>query len=182
MTDLVPSAMHEAVLTALRAQFPDMQTVADYRDLADDFESLPLPAILAEMTDLEWSGLEADDGTGRLAVDTVWDLTIIMGFRTALVERALRDFAGALAVFIHGNRWGLRDVEPAVFTLAGLHEFAPALPSHLAWRVEFRQRVYLGTNVWINDGSVPQALFSWDPEIGIPHEGDYLPVVPEVPE
>lgn len=176
MPEIVPSDMHAAVLAQIRAQFPDLATVADYRELGEDQEKLPLPAVLVEMTDMDWSGPEANDGTDRVPVDTVWDITIVMGFRTPEVGRALRDFAAALAVFVHGNRWGLREVEPAVFTAAGVHDFSPVLTNYQAWRVEFRQTVYLGVNVWENAGTVPEAFFSWSPEIGVPHEADYRPL------
>lgn len=173
MDELTPTAMHDAVLAAIRAQFPDLATVTDYRELGEAQTELPLPAVLVEMTDVEWGGIEADDGTGRLAADTVWDLTIVMGFRTEAVGRALRDFAAALAVFLHGNRWGLRSVEPAVFTVGEVHEFSPVLSNYQAWRIEFRQRAFLGSNVWANDGTVPEALFSWSPDIGLDHIADY---------
>lgn len=39
MPEIVPSDMHAAVLAQIRAQFPDLATVADYRELGEDQEN-----------------------------------------------------------------------------------------------------------------------------------------------
>lgn len=182
MTMLSLAALHAAILEAIRGQFPDLATVADYRELSDDHEALPVPALLVELTDLE-AVPDDNDGTGRLSMVAVFEATIIMGFRTAAVGRAIREFAGALAVFVNEQRWGVADVEPAQVIRAGLHEFSPAVPRYHAWLVEWRQVVRLGANVWANDGTVPrEVVFSWAPEIGPGNEAEYDPVVPLIGE
>jgi hypothetical protein len=173
-------ALHEAILAHFRTQFPDLQTVADYRELTDDHEELAIPAVLVELTDLE-AAPDDDDGTGRLPMVAIFEASIIMGFRTESVGRAVRDFSASLATYVHQQRWGLTDVQPAFVVSAGVHEFSPATPRYHAWRVEWRQIVHLGNTVWTNDGTVPQAVYSWVPEIGPGNEDRYQPVAEEQP-
>ncbi|MFB9149526.1 hypothetical protein [Roseovarius ramblicola] len=171
-TEISLGALHQAIIDAVAAQFPDLATVGDYRE---DRAALPLPAVLIEMADLEGAPDE-DPGTGQLAMVARFDARVIIGFRTAAAEREIRKLAGALGAFAHLNRWGL-PVAPAEVLSAGPDDFAPELDQYVVWRVEWAQVIHLGTSVWVNDGTIPaRVLYSVAPEIGPAHEDDYRDV------
>lgn len=175
-TEISLDDLHQAILDKIAAQFPDLVTVDDYRD---DRKTLPVPACLVELTDMEGSP-ENDPGTEQLCVLSHWEARIIIGFRTADAKREIRKLAGALGAFVHLQRWGL-PVSPAEVTSIGPDEFSPELDRYEVWRVEWQQRLNLGKSVWDNDGTIPtQVLVSWSPDIGPDHVDDYMPV--ETPE
>lgn len=172
---MTPGDLHQKVIERLREQFPAYATVDDYREPGEDRTQLAVPALLIQMTDLERAP-DTDPQTGQKAFAGIWEATIIMGFRHAAVDRAIRDAVGALAVFVDGQRWGLPDVAPAVVTLGGVDDFSAATAAFKSWRLEWRQVMFLGDDAWEAGGTVPRALASWVPKIGIPHVGTYVPI------
>lgn len=167
--------LHQQILDRLGAQFP-LLTVEDYRDdFAAGRSDLVLPALIVELEDLE-AAPEEDPGTQQLAMVARFSATLVMGFRTVSVKREIRKLAGAVAVFVHKQRWGM-PVGPAQVLAAVPDASDPALDNVEVWRVEWQQILALGESVWANDGQVPlQVLYSIVPEIGIPFEGEYDPV------
>lgn len=169
-TEIDLSTLHQAILNAIAAQFPSVNTVEDYRD---DRRSLPLPAILVELSDLE-ADPESDPGTEQLAVTARFEARVIIGFRTANAEREIRKLAGSLAAFVHQQRWG-QPVEGAQVLTVTPDTFDPDLDQYVVWRVEWQQVIYLGQSVWTNDGEIPETvLFSYEPETGVPNEDKYI--------
>jgi len=172
-TDL--AALHQAIVDAIAAQFPSMQTVADYRE---DRTNLPMPAILVELEDFE-AAPDDNPGTEQLMVFARFAATIVIGFRTESAKREIRRLAAALGVFVHRNRWGTAHgyVGPAEVLTITPDEFDPEMDRVEVWRVEWRQMLALGDGVWVNDGSLPtEILYSFVPEIGVPFEEEYEPV------
>lgn len=169
-TGLDIDAMHDALIAGATAQFPDLRTVADYHD---DRDTLQMPALLFELV-----ALEADDedrGTEQLTMIARFEARVVLGFRTAAVEREVRKLAAAIALWINGNRFG-QPIEPAEIMSVDPDPFDPDLDQFAVWRIEWRHQVDIGTSVWINDGTVPDAVFSWVPRTGVPHEDDYVAI------
>lgn len=168
-TEIDLGTVHQAIIDAVAAQFPDVVTVADYRD---DRDRLPLPAILIELEDMEGAPDE-DPGTGQLAMMARFVARVIIGFRTPTAEREIRRLAGALGAFVRLNRWN-QPIGPAEVLVIGPDAFAPELDRYVIWRVEWQQVVHLGASVWTNEGDIPvTVLVGVAPDIGTGHEADY---------
>lgn len=177
-TELNFDGMHAAIRDAIALQFADFRTVEFYRD--DEDHDFPTPACLLEIEEFEPT-LADDAGTGQLPVHARFVARIIMGVRTKDAQREVRKVACALAAYLHQRRWeGIASDAAEVLAVAP-DEFDPALDKWAVWRVEWRQLVFLGETAWTNEGAIPESLFSWSPEIGIPHKDDYQPVVPLPP-
>lgn len=176
-TEVDLDTLHQAVIDAVAAQFPAVQTVEDYRE---DRKRLPLPAILIELDDFE-AAPDEDPGTEQLAARCRFVARIVIGFRTANAEREIRKLAAALAAFVHLNRWG-QPVEPAQVLTAAPDDFDPDLDQFVVWSVEWQQIVHLGVSVWTNEGEIPtEVLFSVAPDIGPANVDDYEAVDPDSP-
>jgi hypothetical protein len=163
-------ALHQAIIDAIAGQFPGLATVTDYPDKR---AAVAMPACLIEIVDFE---AEPDPGTGQLALLGRFSARLLIGFRTPDTEREIRRLAGAVAVFVHQQRWG-HAISPAEVTSIAPDAFDVDLDKITVWAVEWQQVLNLGDPAWINDGTIPtDVLFSFDPDIGIPHEPDYRPI------
>lgn len=172
-------ALHEAILAAIRQKFPQLATVAAYRQ---DRGSLPVPACLVELAELEATD-ELDPGTGRLALQARWEARLIIGFRQGALNPGLeiRKLAAALAAWVHMQRWGL-PVGAADVLGCWPDDFDPGLEQYECWRVEWQQVIHLGTSDWTDDGATPtDPAVSFAPAVGADHEADYLHLDREAP-
>lgn len=174
-TTVTLDQLHTAVRDAIAAAFPSFQTVEFYRD--DESQSIPTPACLLEMTEAEPQDA-MDAGTGQWPTLLRFEARIIMPLRTPAVRLEIRKAATALATWLHLRRWGAAAPADECHVIAcEPDEFAPEIERFAVWRVEWVQLAMLGETAWTNDGTVPtDVLYSWVPEIGIPHEGDYKPL------
>lgn len=168
-------ALHEAIVAAIRQQFPSLVTVEAYRQPRGP---LPLPACLVELAELEAAD-DLDPGTGQLALQARFEARLVIGFRQGVLNPGLeiRKLAAALAVFVHQQRWGL-PVGAADVLGCWPDDFDPGLDQFECWRMEWQQVVHLGESVWIEDGETPTPYLAWSPEIGAAHKADYQPAVP----
>lgn len=171
-TEISLDLLHQAIIDAVAAQFPALVTVEDYRE---DRRSLPLPAVLIELVDLD-AAPDSDPGTGQLAMTAQFEARVIIGFRTSAAQREIRKLATALGAFAHLQRWGL-PIGPAEVLTIGPDDFSPELDQYVVWSVQWQQDVHLGDSVWTNDGTIPQdVLYSYAPDIGPENEPDYEPL------
>ena len=162
-TEITIDQLQTAITSSLR-------TVALYDE--DDRDGKPLPAVFVEVEDFE-AYPDADPGTEQTAMQLRISARIVIGFRTARAKTEIRMLAAAMAHFVNLNRWGL-PVAPAEFLVAGPDAFDTALDQYEVWRVEWQQVAHLGASVWESDDTMPtEILYSWRPEIGPDHEGDY---------
>ncbi|WP_290876939.1 hypothetical protein [Aquabacterium sp.] len=170
--------LYAAIVAAISAQFPELQTVEFDRDDSDR-TSLPVPACLLELTEFE-AAPELDPGTDQLAVMARFEAELVLGFRTPAVKRSARVLAAALCAFMHKQRHWPNGKAGAIEVLgAWPSQFKPDLDQYEVWRVEWRQPLNLGADIWAGEagGVVPQTiLFGYTPDIGIGHEQDYTPV------
>lgn len=162
--------VHAGIIGAIKTQFPDLNLVEAYRL---DRKNLPTPACLIEMTEMD-AAMDIDPGTEQLAVTARFEARFIIGFRQGAENPKLkvRKLAAAFAAFARLNRWGCR-IGPAGVIGAYQDDFDPELDQYECWRVEWEQVIHLGNTIWTDDGTVPVPVYSWLPDIGIPHEPDY---------
>lgn len=176
-TEIDINALHQSIVDAIAAEFPALATVEDHDEAR---QQLSLPAVLIELTALE-PAPDIDPGTEQLAVLARYDAHVIIGFKTTKAKREIRRLTAALAAFIHGQRWG-KPVGPAEIVDIVPDDFSPALDRYECWLITWQQAVHLGASVWTNDGEIPTVvLASFVPEIGIPNEPVYVPIVGERP-
>lgn len=174
-TVITLDALHEAIVAAIRQQFPSLATVEAYRQPRG---TLPLPACLVELAELEAAD-DLDPGTGQLALQARFEARLVIGFRQEGRNPGLeiRKLAAALAHFVHQQRWGL-PVGAADVLGCWPDDFDPGLDQFECWRVEWQQVIHLGESVWTDEGQTPTPYLAWAPEIGAAHESDYQPAVP----
>lgn len=153
-TTVTLDEVHDGIVSTLQAQFPDVHVEA-YRL---DRSSLPVPAMLVEMTEFE--DYETDPGTGQLAVMAHFEAQIIISFRQPgkNAKREVRRLAAAVAAFARLQRWGCK-IGPAEVVGAWPDDFDPDLDKFEVWRVEWRQVIHLGSTVWTNEGTTPAQVF-----------------------
>lgn len=170
-TEIDLDQLIDAITASIAGAFPTFATVEAYRE---DRKTLPLPACLVQLVDLEPT---EDIGTEQLPVIANFEALVILGHRADAVKRAAPKLAASLALHIKSKRWGL-PVEPATVTAIEPDNFDPRLDDFEVWRVDWRQIIHIGESIWDDDGSVPSSvLVSWVPRIGLENEDEYQPVV-----
>jgi len=175
-TEVSLDALHQAIIDAIQAKFPDLATVEFYRE---DRKGLQLPACLLELTEWENAPNDDDPQTEQLAVDARFEAHLILGFRTPEVKLAIRKLAASFGAFLRFKRWPGVSCGAAQVIGAYKDDFSPELDEYECWKVEWVQRITLGETVWKNDGTVPIAVFiGFTPEVGVPHVDKYVQVAP----
>ncbi|MBS3958287.1 MAG: hypothetical protein KGZ52_02650 [Xanthomonadaceae bacterium] len=176
--------LHEAIVSAIAAQFPALQTVEAYREETERTQ-LPTPACLVELFELDASA-EDDPGTGQLALMARFEARLVLGYREVSAKIEVRRLAAALAQFVLRKRWGLGPgVGPAEVIGCYPDDFDPRLDQYEVMRVEWQQLVRIGTDVWSGEGvPVEDVRYAWSPRIGPPFADEYRPLVgrPPIPE
>lgn len=170
-TEIDLDALIDAITASIATAFPVFATVEAYRE---DRKSLPLPACLVQLVDLEPTD---DIGTEQLPVIAHFEAQVILGFRTDAVKRAAPKLAASVARHIKAKRWGL-PVEPATVTAIEPDTFDPRLDEFEVWRVDWQQIIHIGESIWNDDGTFPtDVLASFSPDIGEGNEGEYQAIV-----
>lgn len=198
-TQIDLDTLHAAIVADIKAKFPDLRTVEFYRGEGndhDDRKTLPVPACLLNLTELEASE-ENDPETGQLAAIAHFEAELVIRFTTPNAKRSIRKLAAAFAAWLHKRRWvdpnnpsKKLPTGPAMVVGAYQDDFSSMMPGmrdkpldqYEVWKVEWRQEVHLGESVWTDEGVVPTTVFlGMAPEIGPSHIDDYVQIVPEVP-
>lgn len=171
-TDL--GVLYDAIVGSIALQFPGIRTVRDHVSTRD---KITTPAVLVDMVEMEAG--DSDPGTEQIALDATFEARIIIGFRTEKAKREIRKLAAALSSHIHMQRWG-QPCGAAQVIVAEPDAFDPDLDRYEVYRIEWRQPILIGTNVWINDGQIPTTVLgSFDPDIGADHKDDYVVIAGE---
>lgn len=172
--------LHRAIESAIRARFPDFATVQFYRDAGT--EGMPTPACLLEMTRCD-RAREGNDGSGLLQAVLRFEARVVVAAGSTTGALQLRNAAIALATWLHqlGRFHGASS--GAIDVIAALPEDAATAQAGLrSWVVEWSLPVALGDNAWEEVGGVvPQASYSFAPEIGRAHEARYQPLPERAP-
>jgi hypothetical protein len=176
VTEITLDALHAAIETAIKAAFPDLQTVEFYRD--DRGDHIPVPACLLELTEFENTPTD-DAGTGQIAMNARFEARFILGFKTPKVKLEARKLAAAFAAWLKLRRWPGVPTDEAQVIGAYPDDFAPELDKYEVWRVEWQQLVFLGESAWKNDGvPVTTVFIGFAPNTGPEHIQDYVQLVP----
>ncbi|MBN5091271.1 MULTISPECIES: hypothetical protein [Stenotrophomonas] len=168
-------ALHPAIEAAIRARFPDFATVEFYRE--PGAEGLATPACLLAMTRCDRSK-DKDDGSGQMQALLRFEARVVVAAATTDAALQLRKAAVALAGWLHQLGRFPGAASGAIDVIAALPEdTAAAQPGLRTWLVEWSLPVALGSNAWEETGgAVPQAFYSFVPEIGRDHEARYQPI------
>jgi hypothetical protein len=169
------AALHAAIVSDIKAKFPALKTVEFYRV---DRKTIPLPACLLELVDMEYEPLR-DDGTGQAPMRARFEAELILGMRDSSARLNVRVLAGAMAAFIKTRRW--TGILGDACELIGCYpdDFSPELDQYEIQKVEWTQLIYLGDTYWTDDGITPENVFvGVAPNIGHGHEADYVQVAP----
>lgn len=162
--------LYAAIEGAIVAKFPALRTVEF--DRTDESENIPTPACLLSLVEFE-PAPEHDAGTGQWPVHARFEARMILTSRPADSAREVRKLAAAFATWMNLRRWGLAAPGDECRVIAcEPDEFEPRADKFHAWRVEWTQLVMLGEPEWLG-GNIPEALYSFVPRVGIPHESEY---------
>lgn len=167
--------LHSAIEAAVRARFPDFATVDFYRE--PSAEGLATPACLLAMTRCDRSK-DNDDGSGQMQALLRFEARVVVAAAPADAALQLRKAAVALATWLHQLGRFPGAASGAIEVISALPEdAATAQPGFRTWVVEWSLPVALGSNAWEETGgAVPQAFYSFVPEIGSAHEARYQPI------
>ncbi|HEL3158327.1 TPA: hypothetical protein UMF67_004695 [Stenotrophomonas maltophilia] len=172
--------LHGAIETAIRERFPDFATVEFYRETST--EGMPTPACLLALTRCDRSR-EGNDGSGLLQAVLRFEARVVVAADSTAGALHLRNAAIALATWLHqlGRFHGASS--GAIDVIAALPEDAATAQAGLrSWVVEWSLPVALGDNAWDDEGGVvPQASYSFAPEIGLAHATRYQPLPERAP-
>lgn len=171
-TEVTLPEMQSAIASAIRAAFPEFQTVEFDRD--DESEDLPLPAVLLEFVEAEPAPAN-DAGTGQWPALARFEARVVLNARkTARAD--VKVIAVALAAWLNLRRFPGVFVDPCQVIACEPDEFAPNVEKFRAWRIEWVVPAMFGNSAWQVGGTTPNAFFSFAPYIGTPHEPDYAPI------
>jgi hypothetical protein len=180
-TEVCLVELHAAMLDAIKAAFPDLQTVECYRD--DRVTKVTTPACMLELTEMEAAEAQ-DPGTEQLAVVARFEARFILGFRTREAQLEARNLAAAFAAYLRKHpRWPGVVTGPAEVIGCYRDEFDPELDQYEVWRVEWAHVLHLGESVWAPEGITPTTVFlGVSPDTGAENLDKYVQIAPEVTE
>ncbi|MDA5341591.1 hypothetical protein [Stenotrophomonas maltophilia] len=172
-------AMLAAIAAAIRARFPHFATVEFHREAST--EGMATPACLLAMTRCDRSK-DATDGSGLMQALLRFEARIVVA-ANADAALQVRNAAVALATWLHQLGRFPGAASGAIDVIAALPEdVATAQPGLRSWVVEWSLPIALGSNAWEDTGGVvPQAFYSFAPEIGRAHEPRYQPLPEHAP-
>lgn len=185
-TEVDLSTLHNAIVADIKAAFPQLLTVEFYQDNPETRKTLPIPACLLTITELEADD-EDDPGTEQLAVVATFEARfIINSIRTPRAAMAIRTLSAAFMAWLRKRRWTNPDnpakklpTGPANVVGGFPDDFTPELDKFEVWRVEWQQIIHLGESVWNDEGVTPSIVYLGQaPEIGTGNEHNYEQVYP----
>jgi hypothetical protein len=160
----------DQVIAGLAAEYPDFRTVAAEDESRSE---LRVPAVIVDFTEIE-PDPDREPHTGQFPCMIRVEARIVLGHRTPKVRREVIKAAGALAAFVHNNRFGIKWGAATVIAVEP-DEFAPQIDTFDIWRVEWTHSCDLGQSYFVDSGITPSiVLTSWVPDIGLPNEALYV--------
>ena len=137
-------ALHEAILAAITAQFPDA-TVDFYGRPGD---RVITPGILLEMEDIQAEDPD-DIGTEQLPCILNFNAYCVLDYKAGK-KQAVKTLSAAVLAFVRGKRWGV-----AVGAANALGAYPDAIKGkeddYEVMRVEFSHEALLGLDFWRQD-------------------------------
>lgn len=158
----------EAIRDFLKIKFTERAEI-DFFNPAAKEQSVPAIILdLEEMTEGENLG---DD---RFPLECSMIAYCQMSADTPDYMLASKDFAREVMQHVRQNNWSLENAKLPEALEAAPADFSPGRSGYECWAVTWTQTFYFGEDIWKSDLPTPTTIkFSWDPEIGSNHEGDY---------
>jgi hypothetical protein len=163
---------HDAITAAIKDAVPELDEITYYAIKRDRIRT---PSVIIELK--EWTPADKDDGTGMHSWDFSWSAYVFVKFCREIAKLELRELAMKVCMAVEENRFGIQ-ASPANVTLCEQDDFDPEWDAYEVFRIDWTQTARVGVNVWKADNEThPEHLMvSESPDIGIPHEDDYLEV------
>lgn len=151
--------LHEAIKSAIRAQYPDLATV-DYYPRPG--ERIPTPAVFLEIDSIPVES-PGDTGTEQLPVRIEWNAYVVLSYKAGN-KLACRSLAASLMAFLRGKQFGQAispiEVQDAVPDLLDVGLNQAKADEYEVMRVDFHHSALLGDDVWAYDGEVPTEVIA----------------------
>ena len=159
----------KAIQDFLTKKFRDRAKVDFYKPSMDE---QTVPAVLL---DIELLNDGEDKGDERLPVECSMNAYCVMSADIPEYLLASMDFAVETMKYVRQNNWNLTNSTMPKAIEAAPSDFVPGLPGVECWVVTWQQTFYFGVDCWKSDLPAPTTVkFSYSPDIGLPHEGDYF--------
>jgi len=134
-------ALHAAMRTALRSQFPTARV--EFYDRPG--ERIATPAILIELEDIQ-AGEPDETGTEQLPVNLNFNAYAVLDYKAGQ-KQAVKTFAAAIMAFVRGKKWGM-PVTAASIGSAQPDVISSKEDAYEVMRIEFSHEALLGLDVW----------------------------------
>ncbi|MEW6490365.1 MAG: hypothetical protein AB1578_20950 [Thermodesulfobacteriota bacterium] len=173
--DALVTAVVDRLRTAFAAPAGAVATVEEYPRLRT---KLLAPALLVDVADVTAA---PDPGTDELALVVRLEAAVVLDRAPTAPgvspERAALALAAAVAREVYAaGRFGVA-ASPARELRIEPGDFKPDVATYAVWVVSWVQEVRLGSSVWDGEGVIPTQVWAGlSPEIGLPHEADYVEV------
>ena len=145
------STLHANLKTSLAAQFPSC--TVDYYPRPG--EKITTPAIFIELDDIQADD-PPDRGTEQTPVVLRFNAYVVEGYKIGK-KLTVRTLAAAVMQFVRGKRWSC-PVGAGKPVSATPDRFQGDTQEYEVMRVEWEHEALLGTDVWIDDGPVPEEV------------------------
>ena len=133
-------------------------------------DSLPLPAIVLDMVELEPA---RERGTGDLSLISHWEARVLVS--DTLDELSHWALVQAVLLALDTYHWPQINIARPVLKQASPDPFSPEYQGHRVWLIEWTQQVVIGDNIWQGQFVVPTVL-----SVGCPGEPRQLFEVSDV--
>jgi hypothetical protein len=178
------SGVKDAIVAAIQATFPDFKLVAFDREETDrdELDATDLPAVLLDLSEFEEEP-DCDRANGLIPLRARFEARVIVGYKTARAKTAAQAAAATMAAWLRLKRFNSAScwTEPAHVIGAYRDEFHPMADRYVVWRIEWAQVIQFGTDIYADDAGVAGIpTYSFAPDIGLGHEADYKPLLPQV--
>jgi hypothetical protein len=177
-TEVTLFQLQQAMCSSIAAEFPVFKTVEFMR--IEEAENLETPACLIEMTEFEEAPGD-DSGTGQFPALVRFELRVIGSSQSANAKLVIRNQVIALARWLYRRRFTGVPSDPVAGINAMPDSFSPRADRFEIWVIEMALLAMFGASVWDDDGTVPNALYSFAPDIGAANVDKYIPLDNEGP-
>lgn len=166
--------LHNAILSDITSNIAGIATSGAYPKLQ---AAIAVPAVFVDLVSLEPG---VDPGTNQLALVARFEARVIVNSNDNGPMK-VRELAVEIAKVINQKQFGMK-VSCAKIVGISPDTFAPELDVYDAWLVEWEHEFDIGVSVWDGTGIIPtEILLGYSPEIGTPHENDYVGIATEPP-
>lgn len=162
----------ETIQAAITAKFQPKGVEVEILDpLKQDFTA---PCVLL---DLDMFDDGEDQGDEKIPYECTMAAYCVLDSNTPDLPLAVKDFAAELMKLVRRNIWNLDGASLPSGLSAQPASLNPGKPGYEAWAVTWKQTFRIGESVWESEYPPPSVIkFSFAPDIGIPHEPDYVAI------